>query len=74
MTFAYHSHDLGNPYLIFLTLLCIKEPLQFSNSFAKLCLGVTINFSGNSFPGHFDSHLNSFALFYMQFYSSVTFI
>lgn len=33
---------LGNTYLIFGTLLCIKESLHFSNGFAQLRLGATI--------------------------------
>lgn len=43
--FAYHSHSLGNTFFFIWTLPCIKESFQFSKSFAKLHLGVTINFS-----------------------------
>lgn len=66
------TYDLGIIHLIVLILLCIKESLQFSNNFGKLYLGVTINFIACSFSGYSDSYLNSFALFHMQVYSSVT--
>lgn len=75
MTFAYHSHRLGNTYLIFFWhFYVLKDLSSLVTALLSYVLKVTINFSGNSFPGYFDSHLNSFVLFYMQFYSSITFI